>query len=98
MRKVYYLDLVPESSKQLTEAYTADISDQPNTSGIWLWHKWLGHASFGYLKKLFPKLFSHVSTLDLKCDVCELTKSHHVSFSPSMNKSCALFMIIHSDV
>ena len=26
---------------------------------IWLWHRRLGHASFGYIKKLFPSLFAN---------------------------------------
>jgi hypothetical protein len=55
-------------------------------------------ASFGYLQKLFPQLFSQVIVSDFKCDVCELAKSHRVSFPISMNKSPAPFMVIHSDV
>jgi len=63
-----------------------------------LWHRRLGHASFGYLQKLFPQLFLQLIVSDFKCDVCELAKSHRVSFLISMNKSPAPFMVIHFDV
>ena len=58
---------------------------------IWLWHRRLGHSSFGYLKKLFPSLFA-------KSDICELAKSHRASFLLILNKSPLHFMVIHSNV
>jgi hypothetical protein len=67
-------------------------------SEIWLWHKCLGHSSFGYLKKLMPKLFVQLLDTEFKCDVCELAKSHRVPFQNNMNKSPAPFTIVHSDV
>ena len=53
---------------------------------------------FRYLHKLFPKLFSLLDVSKFKCDICELAKSHRVSFPPSMSKTLAPFMVIHSDV
>ena len=53
--KLYYLDLVPTSSTQLAKALAMDGPMQLSNSEVWLWHRRLGHASFGYLKKLFPK-------------------------------------------
>lgn len=47
---------------------------------IWLWHRRLGHTSFDYLKKLFPKLFATVDVSSFKCEICELAHSHRVSF------------------
>ena len=67
-------------------------------SEIWLWHRRLGHASFGYMKKLFPSLFANFDVSRFQCDVCELEKSHHASFPLTLNKSPVPFMIIHSDV
>ena len=63
-----------------------------------LWHRRLGHASFGYMKKLFPSLFANVDVSSFKCDVCELAKSHRASFPLSLNKSPVPFIIIHSEV
>ncbi|RVW98129.1 Retrovirus-related Pol polyprotein from transposon TNT 1-94 [Vitis vinifera] len=67
-------------------------------SEIWLWHRRLGHASFGYLKKLFPSLFAKSDISGFRCDICELAKSHRVSFPLILNKSPFPFMVIHSDV
>ena len=91
--KLYYLDLKPTSSHQLAQALSANQIDK--SSEIWLWRRCLGHASFGYLKILFPKLFSQLDTSDFKCSICELAKGHRVL---SMNKSPVPFMLIHYDV
>ena len=47
---------------------------------IWLWHRRLGHLSFGYLKKIQPHLFLGFSNLDFHCEICELAESHLISF------------------
>ena len=72
--------------------------EEKKKSEIWLWHRRLGHASFGYLKKLFPSLFAKSDISYFHCDICELAKSHHASFSLILNKSPLHFMVIHSDV
>jgi len=97
--KLYYLDLVSKSSDKLRQALTVDGSEgEKKKSEIWLWHRRLGHASFGYLKKLFPSLFVKFDVSSFRCDVCELAKSHRASFPLSLNKSPVPFMVIHSDV
>ncbi|VVA38991.1 PREDICTED: Retrovirus-related Pol poly from transposon TNT, partial [Prunus dulcis] len=35
---------------------------------IWLWHRRLGHPSFGYMRHLLPELFSVFKDSDFKCD------------------------------
>ena len=65
---------------------------------IWLLHCRLGHPSFGYMQHLFSDLFSHVSTIDFKCDTCILAKSHLVTYPLSMDKSEVPFALIHSDL
>jgi hypothetical protein len=65
---------------------------------IWLWHRQLGHASFGYLKLLFPELFSQFTESDFHCETCTLMKSHRISYPLRLNKSFMPFMIVHSDV
>ena len=50
--KLYYLDLQSKDSNKLQQALMADGSEgEKKKSEIWLWHRRLGHASFGYLKK-----------------------------------------------
>ena len=67
-------------------------------SEIWLWHRRLGHASFGYLKKFFPSLFSKSDISGFRCDICELVKSHRASFTLILNKSMFPFMVKHFDI
>ncbi|KAM2733441.1 hypothetical protein EV2_036866 [Malus domestica] len=98
--KLYYLELTTSSSSLLTQALSVDDSQgvTNKVSDIWMWHRRLGHASFGYLHKLFPSLFVKTDVSQFKCDVCEMAKSHRTSFPPSLNKSTVPFMIVHSDV
>ncbi|KAL6325478.1 hypothetical protein AAG906_023323 [Vitis piasezkii] len=77
--------------------HTRSSSDR-NKANILLWHRRLGHPSFGYLKLVFPALFSGLSNLDFKCETCILAKSHRVSYPLSFNKSQMPFELIHSDV
>jgi hypothetical protein len=43
-------------------------------------------------------LFLHNNVSKLQCETCELSKHHRVSFSPSINKSDAPFVLVHTDV
>lgn len=98
--KLYYMDLTLDSTSCMTQASSVDTShgELKARADIWLWHHRLGHASFGYLQKLFPSLFIKCDVSSFKCDVCELAHSHRVSFPPSLHKSSVPFMIVHSDV
>jgi hypothetical protein len=79
---------VPTSSSELRKALTVDGSEgNKKKYEIWLWHRRLGHASFGYLKKLFPSLFAKFDISSFHCDVCERAKSHRTSFQVCLNKS-----------
>jgi hypothetical protein len=69
-----------------------------NEQQIWLWHRRLGHPSFGYMKYLFSALFSNISPCNLKCETCILAKSHRANYPLSLNKSTVPFALIHSDV
>ena len=82
---------------KLSQTHQANSKDKAETL-VWLWHRRLGHLSFGYLKKLKPLLFSNISNLEFKCETCELTKSHRIAYLPSLNKSSEPFAVIHSDV
>ena len=97
--KLYYLDLESETSSRLQQALVVKSTCSPKKKAeILLWHRRLGHASFGYLKKLFPSLFTNLDISIFKCDVCELAKSHRASFPLILNKSPVPFMVIHSDI
>ena len=96
--KLYYLDLVSKSLDELRQAlkiWGSEKKKKKRKSEIWLWHRRLGHASFGYMKKLFPSLFANFDVSSFKCDVCELAKSHRASFPLTLTKSPVPFMIIH---
>ncbi|CAL2255053.1 unnamed protein product [Prunus armeniaca] len=59
--KLYYLDWAPDNEDKVVQAFrTSGTCSKGERDKIWLWHKCLGDASFGYLKKLFPSLFSSV--------------------------------------
>ena len=49
-------------------------------------------------KKIVTSLFAKSDISGFRCDICELAKSHRVSFPLILNKSPLLFMVIHSDV
>ena len=85
--KLYYLDLQSKDSNKLQQALMADGSEgEKKKSEIWLWHRRLGHASFGYLKKLFPSLFAKSDISGFRCDICELAKNHRASFPLILKK------------
>lgn len=97
--KMYYLDLTEtrENCKRLDHAN--QIRGVKNAREIvWLRHCRLGHLSFGCLRKLQPYLFTSITDSEFHCNICELAKSHHVSYLPSNNKCLIPFMKIHSDV
>jgi hypothetical protein len=90
---LYYMDDLSPS-----KAYHMHHAISNNERQIQLWHHCLGHPSIGYLKHLFPDIFSNAMHSDFKCNTCILAKSHMVSYPVSMNKSEIPFVLIHSDV
>ncbi|CAL2267478.1 unnamed protein product [Prunus armeniaca] len=59
--KLYYLNWAPDSEVKVGQAFTTSgTRSERERDKIWLWYKRLGHASFDYLKKLFPSLFSNL--------------------------------------
>lgn len=94
---LYYLDLTDSGEERIHQVNKVGGIEEMKAN-VWLWHRRLGHLSFGYLQKLNSSLFSNCSVSDFKCDVCELAKSHRITYSPSFNKSSEPFSIIHSDV
>lgn len=96
---LYYLDLESDISTRLQQSFVVEKKgSQKRIDEIWIRHRRLRHASFGYLKRLFPGLFLNLNISTFKCEVCELSKSHRTSFPLVLNKSPVPFMVIHSDV
>ncbi|CAL8167941.1 unnamed protein product [Prunus armeniaca] len=90
---LYYMDDVATS--RVLRAGSAETSQHCR---ICLLHYRFGHTSFGYLRHLFPALFSGVNESDFQCQTCILAKSHRVSYSPSCNKRLMPFDLVHYDV
>ncbi|CAN6709377.1 unnamed protein product [Malus baccata var. baccata] len=90
---LYYVnDVVPGRANAVRASRTNNLHE------VWLLHRRLGHASFGYLRRMLPSLFHEIKESDLHCEVCILAKSHRVSFPLSMNKRLFPFELVHSDV
>ena len=65
---LYYVDEVAHQGHAMLAHGTV-------TRQLWLWHRRLRHPSFGYLKFLFPSLFTS-STEPFKCETCICAKNH----------------------
>ena len=94
---LYYLELTENGGMKFSQANRTSSKETAQKT-IWLWHRRLGHLSFGYLRKLKPHLFSAVNDSTFQCDTCDLAKSHRIPYLPSLNKSSIPFAVIHSDV
>lgn len=69
-----------------------------NKADILLWHRRLGHASVGAMKRLFN--FNHdecKQVLDT-CEICPLAKQSRLPFPDSNTRSVTVFDLLHLDV
>ncbi|CAL8141056.1 unnamed protein product [Prunus armeniaca] len=96
-RGLYYLTLpsAPVRGHVVNTVQSCSVKDKQQ---IWLWHRHLGHPSFGYLKHLFPSLFRYCDKSSFKCETCILAKSHRTVFPLSDNKAAKPFDLVHSNV
>ena len=62
------------------------------------WHLRLGHPSFPYLRCLFLKLLKGVDYSMFQCEICHLSKDHHVKFVSKPYSPSKPFYLIHSVV
>ncbi|CAL2255205.1 unnamed protein product [Prunus armeniaca] len=94
---LYYLTLpsAPVRDRVVNTVQSCSVKDKQQ---IWLWHRRLGHPSFGYLKRLFPSLFCSCDESSFKCETCILAKSHRTVFPLSDSKAAKPFDLVHSDV
>ena len=87
---LYYVDEVVQKGHAMLAHGTV-------TRKLWLWHRCLGHPSFGYLKILFPSLFTSNTEL-IKCETCTQAKNHRVTFPLNNNRVNFVFSLVHCDV
>ncbi|XP_021827419.1 uncharacterized protein LOC110768047 [Prunus avium] len=94
---LYYLQLPAAAVRDCVanKALSGSVKDKHQ---LWLWHRPLGHPSFGYLRHLFPSLFSSCDESSFKCETCVMAKSHRTVFPLSNNKAALPFELVHSDV
>ena len=90
---LYYL----EELKTGRAFLTSEIGNVQRNK-VLLWHKRLGHPSFGYMKKISPHLFLGLNNENFICETCIKAKSHRTSFGNSFNKCVEPFELIHTDV
>jgi len=68
---LYYVDEVAKKRHAM-------LAHEKVTRQLWLWHRCLGHHSFGYLKILFRSLFTS-NTEPIKCETCIRANNHRVT-------------------
>ncbi|KAJ8616587.1 hypothetical protein MRB53_035959 [Persea americana] len=93
--KLYYMDLRLDSTSRMNQALSVDTSHGKKNpiADIWLWHRRLGHASFGYLQNFFQgERRREVQTLDYtltpdRVVVDNLDKSSDMSLDESGENS-----------
>ncbi|KAI5317496.1 hypothetical protein L3X38_037203 [Prunus dulcis] len=88
-------DSIPVRDHVINTVQSYSIKDKQQ---IWLWHRRLGHPSFGYLKRLFPSLLCSCDESSFKCETCILAKSHRTMFPLSDSKATKPFDLVHSDM
>ncbi|PRQ24372.1 putative GAG-pre-integrase domain-containing protein [Rosa chinensis] len=74
--RLFHLDCMYAEPTQAPEQPLALTLNSDRLSELWLWHRHLGHPSFGVMKKSMPSLFLGVSESSLHCETCALAKSH----------------------
>ncbi|CAN1837958.1 Retrovirus-related Pol polyprotein from transposon TNT 1-94 [Linum perenne] len=65
---------------------------------VLLWHFRLGHPSFIYLERVFPKLFINKRAQLYECEVCQLAKHTKSVYQSIGYRPTQPFSIIHSDI
>ncbi|XP_024187552.2 uncharacterized protein LOC112192448 isoform X2 [Rosa chinensis] len=96
--RLFHLDCMYAGQTQEPEQPLALTSSSDRLSELWLWHRRLGHPSFGVMKKSMPSLFLGISDSSLHCETCALAKSHRSSYPSSFHSSTMPFELIHSDL
>ena len=89
---------VLQPSPPIENASGYSISLPNKRTEIMLWHRRLGHPSFLYLAKIFPKLFINEIPSSFHCDICQFTKHTRTPYPSIAYKPSKSFSLIHNDV
>jgi len=82
---LYYLEEMKTGNSFLSKTDSKQLREQ-----VLLWHRRLGHPSFGYMRKLSPHLFSGLNE-QLVCETCIKAKSHRTTYLDSYHKNLFSF-------
>ena len=95
---LYYLEDDSQDATKVLAHLMSDDLQKKNKEEIWLWHRRLGHPSFGYLRKLFPSLFYNCNLTNFNCETCVMAKSHRATFPLNNTQVDTPFSLVHTDV
>lgn len=100
---LYTLD-IPSDFKRVEDfvipsSFTSniDVAYANSAVSIDVWHKRLGHVSFGKLKSI-SNILNFPNKAPLLCDIFPLAKQKHLPFSKSDSNATSCFELIHCDV
>ena len=88
---VFRVDLIKSEASEVAMIAAKQVLDAPE-----LWHRRLGHANFGIIKKMFPKL--EFPKEKFQCEICLQGKFARAAFGKSSTKTRSVFDLVHSDV
>ena len=86
-------------SQSMLESFNSVSNSKVNKdSEIIMLHYRLGHPSFVYLAKLFPKLFINKNPASYHCEICQFAKYTRTVYPQIPYKPSTVFSLVHSDV
>ncbi|RVW77068.1 Retrovirus-related Pol polyprotein from transposon RE1 [Vitis vinifera] len=86
-------------SQSMLESFNSVSNSKVNKdSEIIMLHYRLGHPSFVYLAKLFPKLFINKNPASYHCEICQFAKHTRTVYPQIPYKPSTVFSLVHSDV
>ncbi|RVX08140.1 Retrovirus-related Pol polyprotein from transposon TNT 1-94 [Vitis vinifera] len=86
-------------SQSMLESFNSVSNSKVNKdSEIIMLHYRLGHPSFVYLAKLFPKLFINKNPASYHCEICQFAKHTRTVYLQIPYKPSTVFSLVHSDV
>ncbi|RVW56514.1 Retrovirus-related Pol polyprotein from transposon TNT 1-94 [Vitis vinifera] len=86
-------------SQSMSESFNSMSNSKVNKDNeIIMLHYRLGHPSFVYLAKLFPKLFINKNPASYHCEICQFAKHTRTVYPQIPYKPSTVFSLVHSDV